>query len=87
MPDGDSTYSYLTGSLPHADWRRIVALFEGSALVAWAIDPATIHAIDIPFYIASIASFLLLLSPVMRDRLRKPVQLGKAGRLGRGAHG
>ena len=65
----------------------IVALFEGSALVAWAVDPAPIHAIDIPFYIASIASFVLLLSPAMRDRLRKPVGLGKGGRLGRNAHG
>ena len=25
----DSTYSYLTGSLPHADWRRIIDAVRG----------------------------------------------------------
>ena len=37
----DSTYSYLTGSLPHADWRRIIALFEAVALPIWHPDLAT----------------------------------------------
>jgi 3-dehydroquinate synthase len=32
----DSTYSYLTGSLPHADWRRIIELFERVGLPIWA---------------------------------------------------
>ena len=27
----DSTYSYLTGSLPHADWRRIIDAVRGRA--------------------------------------------------------
>ena len=31
----DSTYSYLTGSLPHADWRRIIELFEAVRLPIW----------------------------------------------------
>jgi hypothetical protein len=56
-------------------WAWIVlVLFEGSALVAWAVEPTPLHAIDIPFYIASIVSFVLLLSPTMRHRLRKPVK-------------
>ena len=37
----DSTYSYLTGSLPHADWRRIIALFEAVELPIWHRDMAT----------------------------------------------
>jgi 3-dehydroquinate synthase len=37
----DSTYSYLTGSLPHADWRRIIALFEAVSLPIWHHDMAT----------------------------------------------
>jgi 3-dehydroquinate synthase len=37
----DSTYSYLTGSLPHADWRRIVDLFEAVELPIWHRDMAT----------------------------------------------
>jgi 3-dehydroquinate synthase len=36
----DSTYSYLTGSLPHADWRRIVELFEAVGLPIWAPEMA-----------------------------------------------
>jgi 3-dehydroquinate synthase len=31
----DSTYSALTGSLPHADWRRIITLFEAVGLPIW----------------------------------------------------
>jgi len=31
----DSTYSYVTGSLPYADWRRIILLFEAVALPIW----------------------------------------------------
>ena len=37
----DSTYSYLTGSLPHADWLRIIALFEAVGLPIWHRDMAT----------------------------------------------
>ena len=33
----DSTYSYLTGILNHADWRRVVELFETVGLPIW--DP------------------------------------------------
>ena len=36
----DSTYSYLTGSLAHADWRRIIALFEAVGLPIWHPDMA-----------------------------------------------
>jgi 3-dehydroquinate synthase len=36
----DSTYSYLTGSLPHADWRRIVELFEAVGLPIWTTEMA-----------------------------------------------
>src|SRR3954454_16504441 len=37
----DSTYTYLAGSLPHADWRRIIELFEAVALPIWHPDMAT----------------------------------------------
>ncbi len=37
----DSTYSYLTGSLAHADWRRIIDLFETVELPIWHPDLAT----------------------------------------------
>ena len=37
----DSTYSYLTGSLPHADWLRIIELFEAVRLPIWHPDMAT----------------------------------------------
>jgi 3-dehydroquinate synthase len=37
----DSTYSYLTGSLAHADWRRIIELFEAVELPIWHRDLAT----------------------------------------------
>jgi 3-dehydroquinate synthase len=36
----DSTYSYLTGSLPHAHWRRIIELFETVGLPIWAPEMA-----------------------------------------------
>jgi 3-dehydroquinate synthase len=37
----DSTYSYVTGSLPRADWRRIITLFEAVALPIWHPELAT----------------------------------------------
>jgi 3-dehydroquinate synthase len=37
----DSTYSYLSGSLPHADWLRIIALFETVGLPIWHPAMAT----------------------------------------------
>jgi 3-dehydroquinate synthase len=37
----DSTYSHLVGSLPAADWRRILELFETVGLPIWAPDMAT----------------------------------------------
>jgi hypothetical protein len=56
-------------------WAWIVlVLFEGSVFIGEAVDQSPLHAIDIPFYIASIASFVLLISPTMRYRLRKPIQ-------------
>jgi 3-dehydroquinate synthase len=36
----DSTYSYLDGSLPHADWLRIIELFERVGLPIWAPEMA-----------------------------------------------
>jgi hypothetical protein len=58
-------------------WAWIVlVLLEGSVFIGEAVDQSPLHAIDIPFYIASIASFALLLSPTMRHRLRKPVEFG-----------
>jgi hypothetical protein len=59
----------------------VVVFFEASTLVGWAVNPTPLHAIDTPFYIASIASFVLLLSPAMRHRLRKPVLVRVKGRL------
>jgi 3-dehydroquinate synthase len=37
----DSTYSYLTGSLTHPHWRRIIELFERVGLPIWAAEMAT----------------------------------------------
>ena len=37
----DSTYSLLAGHLPHADWRRIIALFEAVGLPIWHPGLAT----------------------------------------------
>jgi 3-dehydroquinate synthase len=37
----DSTYSYLSGSLPHGDWLRIIALFETVGLPIWHPAMAT----------------------------------------------
>ena len=53
----------------------IIALFELAALIGWLVDPTSLRAINIPFLIASIGSFVLLLSPTMRGRLRAPVRL------------
>jgi hypothetical protein len=52
----------------------VLVLFDGSAFIGEAVDRSPLHPADIPFYIAGIASFGLLLSPTMRHRLRKPVQ-------------
>jgi hypothetical protein len=52
----------------------LLVLFEAGGLVSWAIDPTPFHVSDVPFYVAAVGSFLLLLSPTIRHRLRKPVR-------------
>jgi 3-dehydroquinate synthase len=53
----DSTYSYLTGSLPRADWRRIVALFEAVELPIWHPDLATPGSRGRPAVLAGLEEF------------------------------
>ena len=53
----DSTYSHLTGSLPHADWRRIIELFEAVQLPIWHHDMATPGAGDRPAVLAGLEEF------------------------------
>ena len=53
----DSTYSYLTGSLPHADWRRIVALFETVELPIWHRDMVTPGSGGRPAVLAGLNEF------------------------------
>jgi 3-dehydroquinate synthase len=53
----DSTYSYLTGSLPHADWRRIVALFEAVELPIWHPEMVTPGTGGRPAVLAGLEEF------------------------------
>jgi 3-dehydroquinate synthase len=53
----DSTYSYLTGSLPHADWLRIIALFEAVELPIWHRDMATPGSGGRPAVLAGLEEF------------------------------
>ena len=53
----DSTYSYLTGSLPHADWRRIIELFEALGLPIWAGEMATPGTGGRPAVLAGLEEF------------------------------
>jgi 3-dehydroquinate synthase len=53
----DSTYSYLTGSLPHADWRRILELFEAVGLPIWHADLATPGSGGRPAVLAGLEEF------------------------------
>jgi 3-dehydroquinate synthase len=53
----DATYSYLTGSLPHADWRRIVALFEAVELPIWHPEMATPGSGGRPAVLAGLEEF------------------------------
>jgi len=53
----DSTYSYLTGSLPHADWLRIIALFEAVRLPIWHPDMATPGGGGRPAVLAGLEEF------------------------------
>jgi 3-dehydroquinate synthase len=53
----DSTYSYLTGSLPHADWRRIVELFEAVELPIWHREMATPGSGGRPAVLAGLEEF------------------------------
>ncbi|MGH2948058.1 MAG: 3-dehydroquinate synthase [Solirubrobacteraceae bacterium] len=53
----DSTYSYLTGSLPHADWRRIIELFEALELPIWTPDMVTPGTRGRPAVLAGLEEF------------------------------
>jgi 3-dehydroquinate synthase len=53
----DSTYSYLTGSLPYADWRRIIALFEAVRLPIWHAEMATPGSGGPPAVLAGLEEF------------------------------
>jgi 3-dehydroquinate synthase len=53
----DSTYSYLSGSLPHADWLRIVALFEKVGLPIWTPEMATPGSSGRPAVLAGLEEF------------------------------
>jgi 3-dehydroquinate synthase len=53
----DSTYSYLTGSLRHADWRRIIDLFETVELPIWHADMATPGSAGRPAVLAGLEEF------------------------------
>jgi 3-dehydroquinate synthase len=53
----DSTYSYLTGSLPEADWRRIIDLFEAVELPIWHRDMATPGSGGRPAVLAGLEEF------------------------------
>ncbi len=53
----DSTYSYLTGSLPHADWLRIIELFEAVRLPIWHPDMATPGGGGRPAVLAGLEEF------------------------------
>ena len=53
----DSTYSYLTGSLPHADWQRILDLFDAVALPVWHPDMATPGSGGRPAVLAGLEEF------------------------------
>jgi len=53
----DSTYSCLIGTLPHADWRRIVALFETLGLPIWHRDMATPGSGGRPAVLAGLEEF------------------------------
>jgi 3-dehydroquinate synthase len=53
----DSTYSYLTGSLPHADWLRIVELFETVGLPIWTPEMSTPGSGGRPAVLAGMEEF------------------------------
>jgi 3-dehydroquinate synthase len=53
----DSTYSYLTGSLRHGDWRRIVELFEAVRLPIWHEQMATPGSGGRPAVLAGLEEF------------------------------
>jgi 3-dehydroquinate synthase len=53
----DSTYSYLTGSLSHAHWRRIIDLFEAVELPIWHRDMAMPGSGGRPAVLAGLEEF------------------------------
>jgi 3-dehydroquinate synthase len=53
----DSTYSYLTGSLSHAHWLRIIELFEALELPIWSPDMATPGTAGRPAVLAGLEEF------------------------------
>lgn len=53
----DSTYSYLAGRLPHAEWLRIVELFQRLRLPIWASELATPGTGGRPAVLAGLEEF------------------------------
>ncbi len=53
----DSTYSHLTGSLEHDDWRRIIELFEALELPIWSPDMVTPGSGGRPAVLAGLEEF------------------------------
>jgi 3-dehydroquinate synthase len=53
----DSTYSYVSGSLPHADWHRIITLFESVGLPIWHPEMATPGSGGRPAVLAGLEEF------------------------------
>ena len=53
----DSTYSYLTGSLAHAHWLRIIELFEALRLPIWHPEMATPGTGGRPAVLAGLEEF------------------------------
>jgi 3-dehydroquinate synthase len=72
----DSTYSYLTGSLPHADWLRIIELFERVGLPIWAPEMAMPGSGGRPAVLAGMEEF--------REHLGGRLTVMLLGRIGSG---
>ncbi len=53
----DSTYSYLTSSLPHADWCRVLELLERLALPTWIPELAMPGSAGRPAVLAGLEEF------------------------------
>jgi 3-dehydroquinate synthase len=72
----DSTYSLLTGSLPQADWARIIALFEALRLPIWHACMGEPGARGRPAVLAGLEEF--------REHLGGRLTIMLLGRIGSG---